>query len=297
LVVVDPQGHVRWTWPSAPDLAGRSFLIPDDAFFSPNGRTVIITQEDDFVITEVALASRRIIWRYGEPGVPGSGPNHLFNPDDAMLLPSGTVVSADIKNCRLIKVRPPSHQLVWHEGQVGSCWHAPPARWGSPNGMFPLPDGNLLVTEINGDWVDEITPGGRVLWSTHPPMVAYPSDSNQAGPDRYLTVDYSRPGQVVMFTRSGRTLWRYDVQSGPGELNHPSLGEVLPNGDVLLNDDWNDRVIVIDPRTDRIVWQYGHTGVAGRRPGYLDVPDGLDPLPPFSYSDRFVAGGSTVSNR
>jgi hypothetical protein len=61
----------------------------------------------------------------------------------------------------------------------------------------------------------------------------------------------------------------------------------LPNGDVLLNDDYDDRVIVVDPRTDQIVWQYGHDGVAGSAPGYLDNPDGVDLLPPLSYADRY----------
>jgi hypothetical protein len=38
-------------------------------------------------------------------------------------------------------------------------------------------------------------------------------------------------------------------------------------------------VIVIDPRTKRIVWQYGHTHVPGSGPGYLNDPDGVDFLP------------------
>src|SRR5262249_38830093 len=33
------------------------------------------------------------------------------------------------------------------------------------------------------------------------------------------------------------------------------------------------------PRTNRIVWQYGHTGVASSAPGYLSKPDGIDLLP------------------
>jgi hypothetical protein len=66
-------------------------------------------------------------------------------------------------------------------------------------------------------------------------------------------------------------------------LNHPSLCEPIPtNGDILCNDDGNDRVIVIDPRTDRIVWQYGHDGVSGDGPGYLAGPDGVDLAPPYS---------------
>jgi hypothetical protein len=38
-------------------------------------------------------------------------------------------------------------------------------------------------------------------------------------------------------------------------------------------------VILIDPKTRRIVWQYGHTGVPGSGAGFLNKPDGLDLLP------------------
>src|SRR5206468_2571330 len=38
-------------------------------------------------------------------------------------------------------------------------------------------------------------------------------------------------------------------------------------------------IIVIDPRTKRIVWQYGHLGVPSAAAGYLSKPDGLDLLP------------------
>ena len=85
-----------------------------------------------------------------------------------------------------------------------------------------------------------------------------------------------------MFDRQGSIRWRYEPKGSDPPLDHPSLATPLPNGDVLLNDDGNDRVIVIDPRTNRIVWQYGHSGVPGRAPGYLNDPDGLDLAPPHS---------------
>jgi len=278
LLIVDPQGRVRWRFPRPGDLArGQSFLVPDDAFFSPDGKYIIATQEDDFVVSVISVAKHKIVYRYGTPGVPGSGPNHLDNPDDALLAPGGDIVSADIKNCRIITIAPPAHHLLHAIGQgSGGCLHQPPQRFGSPNGAFPLTDGRYLVTEINGDWVDEMSLTGQVSWSTHPPGVLYPSDTNEVYPGRYLTVDYSDPGQVVEFDSHGRRLWRF------GGLNKPSLGLPLPNGDILVNDDFNNRVIVIDPVTHRIVWQYGHTGVAGSKPGYLHDPDGVDLTPPNS---------------
>jgi len=278
LLIVDPQGRVRWEFPRPGNLApGQTFLAPDDAFFSADGRYIVATQEDDQVISVISVASGKIAYRYGVPGVPGAGPGHLSNPDDAMLTPRGVIVAADIKNCRIVLITPPAHTLTRVIGTTTqACEHGPPRRFGSPNGAFPLTDGRYLITEINGDWADEMALSGAVAWSANPPGTAYPSDTNEVYPGRYLTSDYSDPGQVVEFDRNGRLLWRF------GGLNQPSLALPLPNGDILLNDDFNHRVCVVDPAAGKIVWQYGHTGTSGSAPGYLYDPDGVDLVPPDS---------------
>jgi DNA-binding beta-propeller fold protein YncE len=277
LLIVDPQGRVRWEFPRRGDLApGQTFLAPDDAFFSPDGRYIVVTQEDDYVISVVDTATSKIVYRYGTSGVPGGGHNQLWNPDDAMITPAGRIVAADIKNCRIVVIKPPAHSLQRVIGSTGVCGHGPPGLFGSPNGAFPLTDGGYLVTEINGDWADEVSAAGKLAWSAHPPGVSYPSDTNEVYPGRYLTVDYSDPGQVVEFDARGHVLWRL------GGFNQPSLALPLPDGRILLNDDFGHRVVVADPATGRIVWQYGHTGVPGQQPGYLNDPDGVDLVPPDS---------------
>jgi hypothetical protein len=284
-LVVNPAGDIVWQFPNpGAHLPPGGFLRPDDGFFTPNGTGILATEETDQVVSLISVARDGITWRYGTPGVPGSGPDQVSNPDDAMLLPDNDVVIADIKNCSILVTRVGLHVPLERIGtQDTYCLHEPPLRFGSPNGTFPLTDGNYLVTEINGDWVDEMTLSGQVLWSTHPPGVAYPSDTNEVSPGVYVTVDYSKPGQIVEFNARGKLLWRYGPSSGPGMLVTPSLCEPVPtNGDFLCNDDGNDRVIVVDPRTDRIVWQYGHTGVEGTAPGYLSEPDGVDLAPPYS---------------
>lgn len=284
LLIVNPQGNIVWQFPRPGDLArGQTFLAPDDAFFTPSGKDIIVTQESQFVISEISVTTDRIVWQYGHPGVPGSGPDYLDNPDDAMMLPNGEVVTADIKNCRLLVLDPPHHSPVKIIGETTSyCYHQPPARWGSPNGVFPMTNGRWLVTEINGDWVDQLNLAtDHVAWTTNPPGVYYPSDTNEIAPNEFLTAAYTDPGQVVEFTSSGQVLWRY-APTGAQALDRPSLALPLPNGDVIVNDDWNHRVIVIDPKTDQIVWQYGHTGKPGSALGYLDKPDGIDLAPPYS---------------
>jgi outer membrane protein assembly factor BamB len=287
LIVVDPRGRIVWQFPRP---GHGSLPVPDDAFFSPDGREIVATEEDVSAVTVIDVATRRIVYRYGVIGVPGSGPNHVSNPDDAMLLPNGSIVLADIKNCRLVLLRPPSHRPAESVGSPArGCYHDPPHAWGSPNGAFPLAGGGVLVTEINGNWVDALSATGHVLWSTHPPGVSYASDSNEVRHGLYLTVGWQSPGILETFDRHGRLHWRYRPRKGARPLNHPSLALPLPNGDFLLNDDFNDRVIVIDPRTNRVVWQYGHTGISGHAPGYLSRPDGVDLVPPAALAGRFEA--------
>jgi Kelch motif protein len=145
------------------------------------------------------------------------------------------------------------------------------------NGATPLPDGGTLVSEINGSWIDDIGPAGRLRWATSAP-VSYPSDPQLIAPGRILLADYAKPGAAIIMTPRGRVLWRYGPTTGPGELDHPSLATRIAPGLIAINDDYRDRVVIVSVRTHRIVWQYGHTDRPGRADGYLNTPDGLDLL-------------------
>ncbi len=153
-----------------------------------------MTQEDDFAISIIDVASHRIVYRYGHAGVPGSEAGYLHNPDDAMLTPAGDLISADIKNCRVLVIRPPAHRPLRQLGMTGDCEHQPGLSYGSPNGAFPMASGDTAITEINGDWLDVVTPDGRPLLATHPPGFTYPSDTNEVRPGLFLSADYTDPG-------------------------------------------------------------------------------------------------------
>jgi len=146
------------------------------------------------------------------------------------------------------------------------------------NGDTPEPGGGVLVSEIPGSWIDGISASGQLQFAFQAP-IAYPSDPQPLPGGRILLADYSSPGHVLIVDHHGKVLWRYGPAHGPGRMDHPSLAMALPNGDIAVNDDFRDRVIVIDPRTRRIVWQYGHTDVHGTAPGFLHIPDGMDFIP------------------
>ena len=165
-----------------------------------------------------------------------SAPDRLNHPDGSLMLANGNILTPDINNCRIVLMPKGGHAVSRQLGGAGTCVHSPPKTFAKPNGMFPMSNGNYLVTEVEGIWVDEMDLSGHVAWSTQLPNVSYIYESN----------------------------------------------EISPNGDFLVVDKANHRIIVVDPRTNYVVWQYGHTHVAGSGSGYLNNPTGLDVYPPNS---------------
>ncbi|MGZ4383962.1 MAG: hypothetical protein ACXVY3_05145, partial [Gaiellaceae bacterium] len=277
LLVVSPSKKVVWQFPRPGDVRrGQSFRDPDDAFFTPGFRSISTNEEYNAQMALITLHGHRIVWSYGKAGRPGSAPGELANPDDAYLLPDHQMSVADILNCRVLRVTM-GHRIASEIGSAGHCAHDPPRSLSSPNGATPLPGGGMLVTEIGG-WIDRIDAHGGLVWSIRSPT-SYPSDAQLLPNGNVLVAGFNTPGRVDILTPRGRVVWSYGPASGPGSLNKPSLAVRWPNGMIAVTDDWHHRVVVIDPRRKRIVWQYGHLGIASAAPGFLNKPDGLDLLP------------------
>ncbi len=290
LLLFDDTNHVVWTYPSPsspPDPLG--FYFPDDAFFVNHGTAIISNQEENETIVEIGYPSGKIVWSYGHPKQPGTAPGYLHEPDDAYLLKNGQISVADAQNCRVLVLNQ-NGAVATQIGTNGRCVHRPPTSIGSPNGDTPLANGDLLVSEINGSWVSEWTTTGQFVWAAHLP-ISYPSDPQQLSSNLYLVADYAKPGALVEFDRAGNVSYRYQVSSGPGELNHPSLAEMLPSGVIMINDDYANRMVAIDPTTGALVWQYGITDAAGTAPGMLNTPDGFDVLAPGGATPTHPATG------
>ncbi len=285
LLVLNPAKQTVWAmtlkWKSPTGIHSK---WADDAFVTPDHRHIIFNEEDNQAIDIVDIASHRVVWTYGHPGVTGSAPGYLNTPDDAFQMPDGTVEVSDIVNQRVIFIDPKTNRIVRQYGTTGKRGHMPPRLLNAPDGAYPAPDGGLLVTEIGWghgtfSYLDLISPTGTLEYSLTTDFT-YASDGNVTPDGNVIAVDYVKPGAVEIFTPKGKVLWRYRPTSGPGELNHPSNAVVLPNGNILVCDDWNDRVVVIDPKTKAIVWQYGKMGVAGNGHGLLNIPDEVVFIPP-----------------
>ncbi len=269
LIEVTPDKKIVWQYKFNLPKPG---LGADDSFFTDDGKTIIVNLEEYHVIELIDYQSKKVTWTYGVPNVPSSKDGSLNTPDDAYRLPNGDVIVADIKNCRVIEVAPDKH-IVHQYGQTKKCSNQD-GYLNKPNGDTPLKNGHILISNIIGRNLIELDENWQPVFTMNLP-VKYPSDPQLTQAGNILISDYSTPGKIVEVSRQGSIVWQY-TDDGKVKLNKPSLAIELPNGNILTNDDFNHRVIVIDKQTEQIVWQYGVTGKPGSAVGQLNTPDGLD---------------------
>jgi outer membrane protein assembly factor BamB len=276
-LLVDGNKNILWRYPARGTNPSMPFRFDDDTFFTPGYGSIISNQEEQHTIQEISFPQGKVIWHYGHVNHPGSASGYLHTPDDAYRLANGVTTVADATNCRVLFISPKG-KVQKEYGQAGHCTHNPPHQLGQVNGDTPTPNGGVLISEITGSWVDYISKNGKLNWAFQAP-VSYPSDPQWLGHGKILMADYSNPGAALIVNTRGHVLWKYSPNSGSGKLDHPSLAMMLPNGLIAVNDDYRDRVVLIDPKTNKIVWQYGRTDKKGKGAGYLNTPDGMDFLP------------------
>ena len=244
----------------------------DDAFFTDNGKTVVASLEYYHVIELIDYQTKKILWQYGIPGTHGSGLGYLYHPDDAYKLPNGDVIVSDIQNCRVIEISP-DKKIVHQYGKTRQCGTAP-GFLDAPNSDTPLQNGDILISTILNHSLTELDNQWNQVFSVSLPL-KYPSDPQLTQAGNFLIAEYKNPGKLIEISRQGNVVWEFDGE-GTTTLDKPSLAIELPNGNILANDDFNHRVIVVDKQTKQIIWQYGVTGKPGDGTDQLNIPDGLD---------------------
>jgi hypothetical protein len=103
----------------------------------------------------------------------------------------------------------------------------------------PVP-GYVLIADRNNNRILLVSPGKRVVWEFPRPGDIRPGQSFHDPDDAFFTPGYSG---------------------------------------ISINEEFNQTISLIHLRSHRIVWSYGHAGVAGSGAGYLSNPDDAYLLP------------------
>jgi hypothetical protein len=238
--------------PSSPALPGCS----DSTNGCPDNRVFIVGPEG------------HILWKYGQAGVTGAGPNELNTPVQSLILttfpghPGVHVLIADQGNQRIILVNLKG-KIDWQYGKTGVAGDGP-GELNSPNSGEVLKNGHILIADESNNRVIEITPGGTIVKT----FTAGGTINGAAFASRLdngdTLISDANNNRIVQVDADDKVVWQYVTNKGPGSNPNPqpTRGIRLVNGDTLISDQFNNRVIEVTP-AGKIVWQQGKTNVAG----------------------------------
>jgi hypothetical protein len=145
-----------------------------------------------------------------------------------------------------------------------------------------MPSAHLIVADQFNNRVIEIDRQGDIVWSfgdgngsPGPHSVVGPNDAERMPDGTTLISGTGAPtdldptctttggcldNRVLIVDSSGNITWQYGQDgglagSGPDHLNAPVAARRLPDGDVLIADQGNNRILEVTP-AKTVVWQY-----------------------------------------
>lgn len=157
----------------------------------------------------------------------------------------------------------------------------PVPSWGKP---LPYP---IVIADRRNNRLIEIAPDKRIVWEFPSPNLAFyrgNEDVNFSHDGKLLAVseEDNYDLHIVDYDKKVVT-WTYGIPdtrgSKDGLLNYPDDSHLLEDGQFLAADIRNCRVLIVDPKTNKITTQWGEIGKCEHRPPQrLAWPNGATPM-------------------
>jgi len=159
---------------------------------------------------------------------------------------------------------------AFREEYGGPERQGPESDWTHMNDIDYVADGYFQLSIRNFDvtiWVDPETDDiVRVFGEPGNHDVMKEQHNPQWLPERGTLLVADSENDRVVEVRDGEVVWAF---GGPGLLSWPRDADRLPNGNTLITDTYNNRVIEVTPQGD-VVWEYEESVVEdGERKGGL----------------------------
>lgn len=146
---------------------------------------------------------------------------------------------------------------------------------------YPTTRGNVLITDTNNNRVIEVSPQCKIVFNTDDlgpghgflgrgrfndgKRLVYPNDAKQIPNGHYL-ISSRGTSTVFEIDRHGHVYWSChsfrNLLGKPDRLSGQHNPQRLANGNTIISDSNNARVLIVDRNCTREVWQYppiGHT--------------------------------------
>ncbi|MGV3525059.1 MAG: hypothetical protein ACO1RX_12585 [Candidatus Sericytochromatia bacterium] len=213
------KGMITWQIGGFDGIGQVELIEPQNPIRLPNGNTLFADAGQDTVF-EVSR-SGQIRWQF--PPADKSSDIRLHRPVKAMRKLNGNTIIVDQGNHRIIEING-QHKIVWQYGITASVGITR-GRLYSPGDMQSLKGGHFLITDTDNHRVIEVNSDEEIVWQ-------------YGNPENKLGSGYGSHTQ---------------------QLSSPIQAFRLPNGNTLIADSENRRVIEVSPDKE-VVWAFD-TGI------------------------------------
>lgn len=261
VIEVDPSGRIVWQFGKGPaDFSTASIIGVNDAqrvgtltlmagTGTPGGQPEApnCTNPAGCPDNRVLLVDRKghIVWQYGQFGPGGNAPGQLNTPVQNTWLPNKHVLITDQGNGRIIEVRVSDKRTVWEYDGLNN-----------PNCAELLENGHILICDENNNQALEVTHttpstivhtytiAGGMLFNG----VAFASRLSNG----HTLITDSNNNRVVETDEAGHVFFQYFTNTDPNSTQRstgplPTRALRLRNGNTLISDQYNHRVIEVNP--------------------------------------------------
>lgn len=213
------KGLITWQVGGEGGIGALELMEPQNPIRLPNGNTLFADAGQDRVL-EVSK-SGQIRWQF--PPADKSSDIRLHRPVKAMRKLNGNTIIVDQGNHRIIEINT-QQKIVWQYGITASVGITR-GRLYSPSDMQCLKGGHFLITDTDNHRVIEVNQDEEIVWQ-------FGNTENKLG--------------------SG-------YGSSSVQLNAPTQAFRLPNGNTLIADSENRRVLEVNPKGE-MAWSFD-TGI------------------------------------
>jgi hypothetical protein len=266
VIEVDPAGNILWLFGLGPnDFSPQSIIGCNDAqrvgpftlmagTGTPPG--VIPQAPNGAVDNRVILVDERghIVWQYGQFGQTGSGPDLLNTPVQDTFLPNFHVLITDQGNNRIIEVNL-RKQIVW---QYPGSNTNPSDQLSNPNSAELLENGHILIADENNNRALEVTRADQIVKTyTAGGTLGACAFASRLDNGHTLLTDTGH-SLAVEVDANDNVVWQFATDTDPKSIAAPlpTRAVRLRNGDTLISDQFNNRVIRVSS-PGQIVASYG----------------------------------------
>ncbi len=263
VIETTPTGGILWSFGLGPnDFSTNSPISVNDAervgdytlMANPGDAPGVVHQSPNGAVDNRVLLvdpAGNIVWQYGQFGQTGDGPNLLNTPVQCTFVPDFNVLITDQGNNRVIEVNY-NKEFVWQYpgGNTNDS-----DQLSAPNSAEMLANGHILIADQGNNRALEVTAADEIVksFSAGGTVSTLAFASRLPNGDTLLTD--AGNARVVEVNPNDQVVWQYFTTNtsstdGAGAMSvpapQPTRAIRLANGDTLISDQLNNRVIRID---------------------------------------------------